>query len=95
MAAAYCVRGGSAPPYTNRKARTIFRLSGFYHAASALAPYASCGPYGRATQCSLPSGCQPFSGGNGYPPGIDVVFHFRILIAYSVPHGQMSWRDVS
>ena len=54
----------------------------------------SCGPCGRATQCSLPSGCQPFSGGIVYPPGIIVVFHFVFLFLYSVSHNQVFWRDV-
>ena len=93
-AATYCVRDGTAPPYTNRKARTTIELSGFYNAALTLAVYASCGPCGRATQYSLPSGCQPFSGGIDYPPGIDVMFHFRIFIGYLAPHDQVSWRDV-
>jgi hypothetical protein len=46
------------------------------------------------SQYSLPSGCQPFSGGIDYPPGIDVMFHFRIFIGYLAPHDQVSWRDV-
>lgn len=75
----YFVHGGTAPLFTIRKARTFFGLSGFYYAALALAPYASCGPRGRATQCSLPSGCQPFSGGSAYPLGIDGVFHFSFI----------------
>jgi hypothetical protein len=37
--------------------------------ALALAPYASCALYRRATQCSLPNGCQPFSGGSYLPTG--------------------------
>ena len=94
MTTSYCVHVGAAPPYTTRKARTIIKISGFYHAALTLSPYASCGPCGRATQCSLPSGCQPFSGGIVYPPGIIVVFHFVFLFLYSVPHNQVFWRDV-
>ena len=65
----YYVHGGAAPPGTNRKAQTINKISGFNHTALALAPYASCAPCGRATQCSLPSGCQPFSGGSDLPTG--------------------------
>ena len=38
-AATYCVRDGTAPPYTNRKARTTIELSGFYNAALTLAVY--------------------------------------------------------
>ncbi|OPZ74631.1 MAG: hypothetical protein BWY82_00608 [Verrucomicrobia bacterium ADurb.Bin474] len=94
MTTSYCVHVGAAPPYTTRKARTIIEISGFYHAALTLAPYASCGPCGRATQCSLPSSCQPFSGGIVYPPGINVVFHFFFLFLYSVPHNQVFWRDM-
>ena len=43
-------------------------------------------------QCSLPSGCQPFSGGRGYPLGIVNMFHFVYLINNSSCFG--SWRDV-
>jgi len=93
MTTSYCVHIGAAP-YTTRKAQTILRISGFYHAALTLAPYASCGPCGRATQCSHPSGCQPFSGRIVYPPGIIVVFHFVFLFLYSVPHNQVFWRDM-
>jgi len=75
----YCVQGDAAPPLTNRKAQTISRISGFNHAALTLAPYASCAPCGSATQCSLPSGCQPFSGGSVYPPGIDYMFHLPFV----------------
>ncbi len=95
MTTSYCVHVSAAPPYTTRKARTIIKISGFYHAALTFTPYASCGPCGRATQCSLPSGCQPFSGGIVYPPGINVVFHFAFLFLYSVPHNQVFWRDAS
>ena len=55
------------------------QISGFNDAALALAPYASCAPYGIATQCSLPSGCQPLSGGSVYPPGIDYMFHLPFV----------------
>jgi hypothetical protein len=65
----YCGQGDAVPPGKNRKTQTAIRLSGFNHAASALAPYASCAPCGNATQCSLPSGGQPFSGGISYPLG--------------------------
>ncbi len=67
--ASYYVHGGAALPSTNRKALTISKISGFNHTALALAPYASCVPCGNATQCSLPSGCQPFSGGSDLPTG--------------------------
>lgn len=33
-----------------------------------------CAPYRHATQCSLPSGCQPFSGGLVFPLGISYLF---------------------
>ena len=56
----------------------VFR--GFSYAALTLAPYASCAPYGSATQCSLPSGCQPFSGGCISPLGIDYMFHFPFVV---------------
>ena len=79
-----CVRVLSNPPYTNRKARTTIELSGFYNAALTLAVYASCGPCGRATQYSLPSGCQPFSGGIDYPPG------YRCHVSRSYLHWLLS-----
>jgi hypothetical protein len=75
MVATYCVHGDAVPPTQNRKTQTIHRISGFNYAALALAPYASCDPYGCATQCSLPSGCQPLSGGSVYPLGIGNRFH--------------------
>lgn len=86
----YCVHGGAVPPGSNRKTPTL-KFSGFNHAALTLAPYASCAPYGYATQCSLPSGCQPFSGGSFNPPGIVNTFHFVCFIIYSSCFG--SWRD--
>lgn len=58
-------------------------FSGFNYAALVLTPYASRGPYGTATQCSLPSGCQPLSGGSFNPLGIDYMFHsFRYFLMY-------------
>ncbi len=58
-------------------------FSGFNYAALVLTPYASRGPYGTAAQCSLPSGCQPFSGGSFNPLGIDYMFHsFRYFLMY-------------
>lgn len=90
--ATYCGHLGSVPPYTIRKTRTINELSGFNHAALALAPYASCAPYGRATQCSLPSGCQPFSGGCLFSTGYRLTC-FIFLSLVSSCSG--SWRDVS
>jgi hypothetical protein len=87
----YYVHDGAVPPGSNRKTPTI-KFSGFNHAALSLAPYASCAPYGYATQCSLPSGCQPFSGGSLNPPGIVNTFHFFIcFIIVSSCFG--SWRD--
>ena len=86
----YCVHGGAAPTNTNRKAPTI-QISRFNDAASTHAPYASCAPCGNTTQCSLPSGCQPFSGGRGYPLGNLNMFHFVYLIINSSCFG--SWRD--
>ena len=87
----YCVHGGTVPLGSNRKTPTM-TFSGFNDAASTLAPYASCAPCGRATQCSLPSGCQPFSGGSEYPPGIANMFHVVcFIIRYSSCFG--SWRD--
>ena len=56
----------------------------------AFAPYASCAPYGYATQCSLPAGCQPFRVGVIYPLGIDYMFHFLSLVS----HALVSWRDL-
>ena len=67
--ATYCVHGDAVLPTSNRKTLTMMALSGFNHAALALAPYASCAPRGNATQCSLPNGCQPFSGGSHLPTG--------------------------
>ena len=66
--ATYCVPGGIGPPGVSRKSQTI-PISGFNHAALTLAPYASRTPCGNAMQCSLPSGCQPFSGGSDLPTG--------------------------
>ena len=65
----YYVHDGVVPPGTSRKTLTMQNFSGFNHTALALAPYASCAPCGNATQCSLPSGCQPFSGGSDLPTG--------------------------
>jgi hypothetical protein len=53
-------------------------VSGFNHAALALAPYASCTPCRNAMQCSLPSGCQPFSGGSVYPLG----YHYHVSLPF-------------
>ncbi|MBM2844123.1 MAG: hypothetical protein HW404_1960, partial [Anaerolineales bacterium] len=72
--ATYYVQGGVAPPGVSRKTQTMYPISGLNHAALALAPYASRTPCGYAGQCSLPSGCQPFSGGSAYPLGIDYMF---------------------
>ena len=77
--ASYYVHGGVVPPRKNRKTLTMMEISGFNYAASALAPYASCAPCGNATQCSLPSGCQPLSGGSVYPLGIDYMFHLPLV----------------
>ena len=67
--ATYCVHGNAVPPTSNGETTTMMAISGFNDTASALAPYASCVPCGNATQCSLRSGCQPFSGGIDLPTG--------------------------
>lgn len=72
------MHGGVVTPGVSRKTQTI-PISGFNHAALTLAPYASRTPYGCAVQCSLPSGCQPFSGGSVYPLGIDYMFHLPFV----------------
>ena len=88
----YCVQGDAVPPCSNRRTQTVSQFSEFNDAALALAPYASCTPYGRATQCSLPSGCQPFSGGSVSPLGITNMFHVVcFIIHYSSCFG--CWRD--
>jgi hypothetical protein len=56
-------------PYAIRKTPTIIEFSRFYNAASVLAAYASCRPYGTTTQCSLPAGGQPLPGGSCLPTG--------------------------
>ena len=75
----YYVHDGVVPPGTSRKTLTMKNISGFNHTALALAPYASCTPCGYATQCSLPSGCQPLSGGSDLPTGyqFQVSFYFH------------------
>ena len=78
----YYVHGGTVPLPRNGKTPTTTYFSGFNDAALTLAPYASCAPCGRATQCSLPSGCQPFSGGSDYPPGIANMFHVVCFIIH-------------
>lgn len=77
--ATYCVHGGVGPPGVSRKSQTMYPLSRFNHAALTLAPYASRIPCGYAVHCSLPSGCQPFSGGSAYPLGIDYMFHLPFV----------------
>ena len=80
LVASYFVQGGAVPLGSNRKTPTIIRISGFYHAALTLAPYAVGDVFGKGVFGADEGFCRMGEWDSGYssnPP----------LRSTNCPHG--------